>query len=155
LPPASVSSIAVFGDTGCRIKVENDSADQEEDDEAQGQNTEKVQDCNDPKQWPFKTLSDTLAKVKPDLVIHVGDYHYRESPCPPAHEKDCDHRPHGDNGPAGDAVFFAPAAELLKKAPWIVPRGNHEPCGRGGEGYARLLDPTPVSGGKPPTCERF
>jgi hypothetical protein len=161
LPPSTVSKIAVFGDTGCRIKVGKDSGDQageeEEEDEAQGKNTEKVQDCESSTLWPFKTMSKTIAelKPKPDLVIHVGDYYYRESACPPDHKQECDNSPHGDNWPAWDADFFAPGADLLKAAPWIVTRGNHEICDRGGEGYARLLDPRPVSGGKPPTCEPF
>ncbi|MFX8848454.1 hypothetical protein ABTM68_19140, partial [Acinetobacter baumannii] len=39
---------------------------------------------------------------------------------------------------------FAPAKPLLEAAPWIVARGNHETCSRGGQGWWRLLDPRPL-----------
>src|SRR6202041_606557 len=77
---------------------------------------------------------------KPDLVIHVGDYYYRESPCP-ADNKGCANSPHGDNWAAWNADFFEPAAPLLAAAPWVMVRGNHETCHRGGAGWMRLLDP--------------
>ena len=41
------------------------------------------------------------------------------------------------------ADFFAPAESLLQAAPWIMVRGNHEACDRGGKGWARTLDPYP------------
>ncbi len=37
--------------------------------------------------------------------------------------------------------FFAPAAGLLPRAPWIFSRGNHELCSRAGPGWFYLLDP--------------
>src|ERR1700745_1147235 len=49
--------------------------------------------------------------------------------------------PTGTAGPTWQADFFAPAAPLLSAAPWVLVRGNHELCGRGGEGWRRLLDP--------------
>jgi hypothetical protein len=39
------------------------------------------------------------------------------------------------------ADFFAPAAELLRAAPWVVTRGNHEVCNRADQGWFRFLDP--------------
>jgi hypothetical protein len=156
LPPDKLNSIAVFGDTGCRIKVGKTSPaqvahDSDEADE-ESPNKEKVQDCNDPDLWPFAPMSVTIAKAKPDLVVHVGDYLYRENQCPPDHQKDCGDSPHGDNWDTWAADFFAPAAALLKAAPWIVARGNHEICKRAGKGYALLLDPTPASENTPPKC---
>jgi hypothetical protein len=164
LPPDKLETIAVFGDTGCRIKVKEASAEQaakdadEEEDEEQaeaaaaGNKKPKVQDCNDPELWPFKTVSTTIADAKPGLVIHVGDYLYRESACPPGYGKDCAGSPHGDNWPTWAADFFTPAADLLKAAPWIVTRGNHEDCDRAWRGYALMLDPTPVSGDTTSKC---
>jgi calcineurin-like phosphoesterase family protein len=168
LPPEKVETIAVFGDTGCRIKVKAASAAQagkdldEDDDEdepessaaaaAAGNKKPKVQDCNNTDDWPFAPMSTTIANAKPDLVIHVGDYLYRESACPPGHWKDCGETPYGDNWLTWAADFFIPAADLLQAAPWIVTRGNHETCKRTGLGYALLLDPTPVDVSGPPKC---
>jgi hypothetical protein len=163
LPPEKVETIAVFGDTGCRIKAKAASAeqsakdlDEEDEDEAEaaaaGNKKAKVQDCNNTDDWPFAPMSTTIANAKPDLVIHVGDYLYRESACPPGYWKDCGETPRGDNWLTWAADFFIPAADLLQAAPWIVTRGNHESCTRAGLGYALLLDPTPVDGGSPPKC---
>ena len=80
---------------------------------------------------------------RPDLVIHVGDYYYRESACP-AGRAGCAGSPHGDNWPTWQADLFDPAAPLLAAAPWVVVRGNHEVCRRGGHGWMRLLDPHPA-----------
>ena len=120
--PAEVNRIVVFGDTGCRI------------------DGKALQDCNDTKTWPFPVIAKKAAGKKPDLVIHVGDYYYRETACP-ADSKGCENSPHGDNWAAWRADFFEPAAPLLAAAPWVMVRGNHELCRRGGQGWARLLDP--------------
>ncbi|HSM95519.1 MAG TPA: metallophosphoesterase [Rhizomicrobium sp.] len=130
LPVANPLRIMVFGDTGCRIKGG------------------AIQDCNDPAKWPFPQIAAQAAKLKPDLVIHVGDYLYRESACPDG-DKRCEGTPHGDNWPSWDADFFAPAAPLLAVAPWVIVRGNHEDCQRAGPGWLRLLGPNalnPVAG---------
>jgi hypothetical protein len=122
LPSAAPSRILMFGDTGCRIT------------------SNYVQACNDPKQWPFPLITAQAAMLKPDLVIHVGDYLYRETPCPSGNAS-CDGSPSGDNWPAWAADFFTPAEPLLRAAPWVFVRGNHEDCARGGPGWLRLLGP--------------
>jgi Calcineurin-like phosphoesterase len=122
LPKAAPKRIAVIGDTGCRLKGSY------------------IQACNDPVQWPFKQLAERLAADKPDLIIHVGDYHYRESPCPKS-EPGCAGSPYGDTWDVWRADFFAPAATLLPVAPWVMVRGNHEDCQRGGKGWSRALEP--------------
>ena len=123
--PATVRRIAVIGDTGCRIARAN------------------VQDCNDPAAWPFAAIARAAAAKRPDLVIHVGDYYYRESQCP-AGRAGCAGSPWGDNWPTWQADLFEPAAPLLAAAPWVMARGNHELCRRGGKGWFRLLDPYPA-----------
>lgn len=120
LPVAKPERILVLGDTGCRI---------------QGA---ALQACNDPAQWPFATLAAAAAKLKPDLVVHVGDYHYRESPCPPSFAG-CAGSPFGDNWPTWQADFFTPAAPLLAAAPMLLVRGNHEDCARAWQGWQRAL----------------
>ena len=127
--PKAPKRIVIFGDTGCRLKGRT------------------VQACDDPAQWPFAEVARLAAGHHPDLVIHVGDYYYRESPCP-AGKPGCAGSPWGDNWTTWDADFFAPAEPLLAAAPWVLVRGNHEDCDRGGEGWFALLD----SGAAPLTC---
>jgi hypothetical protein len=129
LPAHPPQRILIFGDTGCRLKGA------------------AVQACNDPRAWPFAEIARRAAAMHPDLVIHVGDYYYRESPCP-AGDAGCAGSPHGDTWRAWDADFFAPAAPLMDAAPWVFARGNHEDCKRGGPGWFRMLDPEPM----PPAC---
>ena len=117
--------IVVLGDTGCRMK-----------------NT-LVQACHDPNAWPFARISRSAAAWQPDLVLHVGDYFYRDSPCPTGNSA-CAGNPWGDTWAAAQADFFAPAEPLLSAAPWIFVRGNHEECQRTGNAWFRLLDPRPL-----------
>jgi calcineurin-like phosphoesterase family protein len=144
LPKRTLGSIAAFGDTGCRLKAAKGKGNDPDDAESRG----KFQDCNDPARWPFAQLAARVAAAKPDLIIHVGDYLYRESACPPG-DAGCARSPHGDDWPTWKADFFAPAAPALLTAPWIVVRGNHEICSRAGAGYFRLLDPAPAQAAPP------
>lgn len=124
LPKARANKILLIGDTGCRMKAIF------------------FQDCNSPESWPFGLAAEAAARLAPDLVVHVGDYYYRESPCPPLRQG-CAGSPYGDNWASWKADFFDPGAALLRSAPWVFVRGNHEMCGRGGEGWSRALDPRP------------
>jgi hypothetical protein len=135
----TLRSIAVLGDTGCRLKgTKNDATDTDDD-------YGKVQECNVGTQWPFSMLVKGVAAERPDLVIHVGDYLYREGPCP-KNDHGCAGSPYQDKWTTWKADFFAPAAPLLQAAPWIMVRGNHEICKRAGAGYFRYLDPTLAQG---------
>jgi hypothetical protein len=133
LPGADIRRIVVVGDTGCRIKV------------PAGGTGDPIQDCNDPVDWPWERVAAAAARTRPDLVIHLGDYHYREycdkpALCGPLREQGVVI----DYGWSGwNADFFAPARPLLNAAAWIVVRGNHEDCDRGGEGWMRFLSPVP------------
>jgi hypothetical protein len=150
LPKSRLQTIAVLGDTGCRMKVavapaRSGAANTDEGEEG------KFQDCNNLSQWPFPAVSRAAAASKPDLVIHVGDYLYRESPCPPS-DSGCAGSPFGDDWAAWKEDFFKPAKPLLLAAPWVMTRGNHEICKRGGSGYFRFLEPSLARGGIPPSC---
>ena len=83
-----------------------------------------------------------IAALAPDLVVHVGDFHYREAGCRPFN-KGCEGSPHGDVWPVWEEDFFKPARPLLKAAPFVMVRGNHEECERGGKGWSLALDPYP------------
>ncbi|MGZ3368069.1 MAG: metallophosphoesterase [Caulobacteraceae bacterium] len=130
--PAPARRIVILGDTGCRIKGLT------------------AQACNDPKGWPFPEVARLAAARKPDLVIHVGDYYYRESPCP-LKLKACAGSPSGDRWDTWEAEFFGPAAPLLAAAPWVFARGNHETCDRGGRGWFLLLD----AGASTDACQAY
>ena len=127
LPKPEPSRILLIGDTGCRLLGR------------------RAQPCNDEAAWPFPAGSKIAAAIKPDLVIHVGDYHYRESACPAA-SAGCAGSPHGDTFDVWREDFFAPASPLLAAAPWVFARGNHEECDRGGKGWSRALDPYAFAG---------
>lgn len=133
MPKATVQRIVLLGDTGCRVKMPANSK------------GDPLQDCSSADAWPWARIARAAAREKPDLVIHVGDYHYREycdDPlrCTPLRERGVV----VSYGWVGwQADFFAPAAPLLAQAPWVFVRGNHENCDRGGEGWMRFLSPSP------------
>jgi hypothetical protein len=129
VPKAAPQRIVVIGDTGCRLK-----------------GTE-AQDCNDAAAFPFARVAASAAGFAPDLVIHVGDYHYREDPCP-AGRPGCAGSPWGYGFDAWAADFFTPARKLFAAAPWVLARGNHESCTRAGQGWWRYLDPRPFQTGR-------
>jgi calcineurin-like phosphoesterase family protein len=118
--------IAVIGDTGCRLKQ-----------------VDGFQACNDPRAWPFARIARSLAEYHPDLILDVGDYLYREEPCP-AGDAGCAGSPWGQNWDTWAADFFTPAAPALAAAPWVLVRGDHESCARAGEGWFRFLEPRPA-----------
>jgi predicted phosphodiesterase len=122
-PAKTIGRVLIVGDTGCRVAPN------------------WAQACDDPTKWVFATVAAAGAAEKPDLIIHVGDYIYRERPCPTLIQPGCAGTPSGDNWATWAADFFTPAAPLLAAAPMIVVRGNHEICSRAGVGYSRHLSP--------------
>ena len=131
LPKTRPRRIVVIGDTGCRIK-KSDAA---------------YQACSDPAAYPFARVAASAAAWKPDLVIHVGDDLYRENACP-EDQAGCAGSPWGYGWDAWDADYFTPGAALLRAAPWVLVRGNHENCDRAGQGWWRFLDPHPLELGR-------
>ena len=131
VPKARLTRIVVIGDSGCRLKKADKA----------------YQACNNAPEWPLRTVSESAAAYAPDLVIHVGDYHYRENPCPEGNAT-CAGSPWGYGWDTWKADFFEPAAPLLAAAPWVVVRGNHEQCDRAGQGWWRFLDPRPFVAGR-------
>lgn len=131
LPGHEARRIVVIGDTGCRLKKADHA----------------WQACNDPEQFPFAGVTAAAARWQPDLVIHVGDYHYRENPCPDGNAG-CAGSPWGYGWDTWREDFFRPAEPLLRAAPWVMVRGNHESCARAGQGWWRFLDPRPLQAGR-------
>jgi hypothetical protein len=127
------AQFVLWGDTGCRMATGN-----------------PFQACNDPNAWPVSTIANTASFTFPDLIIHMGDLHYREIPCPPGNTG-CAGSPFGFGWDVWNAEFFTPAQPLLNVAPWIFVRGNHEYCDRAWDGWFRFLDPYPYQ----PGCQMF
>ena len=123
---SEIERIVIIADTGCRLKAADNS----------------FQDCNDDNKWPFKKIIRHALKTNPDLVVHVGDIHYRESPCPEG-QIGCKNSPYGYGFDTWKADFFDPAKPLLDKTPWLYVRGNHESCQRAGQGWHRFIDSRP------------
>ncbi len=119
-PPVAPRTIVVFGDTGCRML----------DDEQQN--------CGDIADWPFPKIAQTIAAVHADLLVHVGDYYYRENNCPKS-MTECRNR-WGDTSMSWNADWFTPGKPIFASAPLIMIRGNHEDCQRGGPAWFRYLD---------------
>ncbi|SCF46371.1 metallophosphoesterase [Micromonospora mirobrigensis] len=124
------ANIAEIGDTGCRIPAVG-----------------AAQVCqNTPSNWPLQNVANAAAArpVPPDLVIHTGDYIYRTlvqtqpAPLCGGPSTSLNYRTWG----CLVTDFFEPAAALLRTAPFVFVRGNHETCQRAGEVWFRYLAPT-------------
>lgn len=133
LPRPAYRRIVVIGDTGCRLKGRTN------------------QDCNDIAAYPFATVAQAAANFRPELVIHVGDYHYRETACPAA-KPGCQGSSWGYGWDTWRDDLFVPGRALLAAAPWVAARGNHESCNRGGQGFMRFLDVRPFRASH--SCDR-
>lgn len=92
-----------MGDTGCR-HVEK---------EGRGYQPDCGENSAD---WPFYALITEAAQQNPDLVVHVGDYRYRDEGIKP------------DTWNYWYQDIFHPAQDLMQVAPWALTRGNHEEC---------------------------
>lgn len=126
LPKEVPKRILVLGDSGCRIEEKKKEM--------------HIQACNDGLAWPLSTIAHSAANWHADLIIHVGDYHYREEKCPADHAE-CAGSVSGDVWGSWQQDFFEPARELLQSAPFVLVRGNHELCSRAGRGWFQFLDP--------------
>ncbi|KJV69559.1 calcineurin-like phosphoesterase family protein [Candidatus Neoehrlichia lotoris str. RAC413] len=123
--PSKIKKIAIIGDTGCRVS-------------SYYQQNCKLQDT-----WPLEKILYQISQHNPDLVIHVGDYLYREKDC--VDDKECDKGIYGDNFNTWKLDWLAPSKLLSKKAPFIFVRGNHENCNRAYKGWFRYLSASPFA----------
>ena len=124
LAPADIRRIVVFGDTGCRINKKK----------------KKMQNCDE--DWPYQKIARHAAEARPDLVIHVGDYLYRES-CN-AETTDCSKTPTGYGWEQWRDDFFRPSAPLFAAAPWIMVRATTRSApALAKAGFASWITPVP------------
>jgi hypothetical protein len=139
--PSSVEKIAMFADSGCRM------------------DEYRIQDCNNADKWPLAQIAGRIAAEQPDLIVNPGDYVYREIRCPEKFTNECggtigpmEGFPFSETDLGWIQEFFDPAAALFPVAPIAFLRGNHEDCGRGGNGWFLYLDPFP---GTETTCDPY
>jgi hypothetical protein len=125
-----IRNIAVFGDTGCRILGSS------------------IQNCSLVGGWPLGYISQRIADRQPDVALFVGDFYYREAPCPANQQGECGSSPPPVGGlPFTDSAYgwmadaIMPMSPLFPVAPLVIVRGNHEACDRGGNGYFLFFDP--------------
>lgn len=138
LPVAHPHRILVMADTGCRMNG------------ALAANGSNQQNCASPTAFPWAYLAQYESLFKPDLIVQVGDWFYRDTNCNNAFPGCADptsasYETWGDTFDSWNADVLFPARPLLQTAPWIMARGNHESCGRGARGWYALLDPYPYS----------
>lgn len=121
----SIRKIIFIGDTGCRLK--------------ENKNFDAYQNCSNPRDWGYSAVMNIIAPEKPDLIVHLGDYHYREQ-C--SEGKICRQytTATGYGWKAWDLDFFTPSEKGFAAAPWIFLRGNHEDCKRAFAGYKLLTE---------------
>jgi hypothetical protein len=113
VPHGDPQRIAVLGDTGCRTPLE---------------------DCVST--WALPHIAEAVRDRHPDLIVHLGDYLYREHGCL---IDTC-----GYGWLPWRADFMDTAADLLfPVAPLLLVRGNHEVCGRAAKGWFLLFDRDP------------
>lgn len=134
--PTDARTIAYLSDTGCRIKL-------------------SVQNCLSAQAWPLATNAALISEQSPGLIVHGGDYVYREEACPADDAAKCggspaptSGKPFLDNAALWFADFFDPVAPMLSTAPIMAGRGNHEACDMAGNGYFLFMDISPTSAAK-------
>ena len=129
--PATIDSIALLGDTGCRLKK-----------------GDPTQVCSSASKWPIARIAASIERANPDVIMHIGDYFYREAACPSDLLPRCGGSPapvpgngykDTDYGWMADAII--PLSPLFAVAPIVMTRGNHEACHRGGNGWYLFFDP--------------
>ncbi len=126
-----IKKIAFIGDTGCRV-------------------TNLIeQSCNSDKEWPLVKVLNSISAHKPDLIVHIGDYHYREKSCKDVTK--CSQTYNYDSQ-SWYNDWFDPAKKNFALFPFLFVRGNHEGCSRAHEGWFRYLDSNNFSSTK---CQNY
>ena len=138
LPVAHPQRIMVFGDTGCRMNG------------VLAANGSNQQNCMNPSAFALQYLSTYEATFRPDLILQVGDWFYRDTNCQNTFAgcgspTSATYETWGDTFDSWNADVFFPEQASLAAAPWVMLRGNHESCGRGARGWFAFLDPHPYN----------
>jgi hypothetical protein len=136
--PRKADRIVIVGDTGCRMK---------------GRSIQNCTGDGEGPAWAFPAVAQAIAQESPDLIVHVGDYHYREARCP-KNDPRCIGLATGYTSDAWQQDFLDPARPMLDAAPLLAVRGNHEDCDRAWGGWSWYLAPGPVDDPTWQTCDK-
>ena len=121
-PLQHIRSVVFIGDTGCSTD-RNDG----------------LQWCLNQAGWPLHSNALQIAKLHPDMVVHLGDMTYAEDNCPV--DKLCKGLPHGQSWQVWNTFYFLPLKPILAKTIWLNIRGNHENCATVGLNWFRYFVP--------------
>lgn len=128
--PDEVDEVAILADSGCRV------------------DEKRIQDCNSRDGWPLAQMAERIAAARPDVILDPGDYYYREIACPAEDAAKCSPGPSPTPGMPFDEndqgwlyEMIEPMSPMFPVAPIAFLRGNHEDCGRAGNGFFLYLDP--------------
>ncbi len=152
--PATVSRVVVFGDTGCKPKEQEDCkrakdwpfremADAAAKADPPPDLILHMGDYNYRGTPGSISIEQANGKTERVRVYDAGD-NTPSVTCTlagPYHGQNSVGSDTPDSWKAWNDDFFTPAAKLLRTAPWVFARGNHELCSRAGPGYFYLLDP--------------
>ncbi|ASI47476.1 MAG: metallophosphoesterase [Anaplasma ovis] len=130
-----LARVVFVGDTGCRVSRLLE------------------QDCKSPNKWPLRDVLSGIANQNPDLVVHVGDYLYREVEC--TDKSKCDKHIYGDRSSTWIEDWLSPLQSVSDKLVFLFVRGNHESCSRAHKGWFRYLDAYPLSEQRYKNCEKI
>ncbi len=81
--------VLVIGDTGCKVTSFYDQV------------------CSDESKWAFAPVATAAARQPAGLILHLGDYYYRETPCKGS-STPCIPGPYGDREAAGGRISSRP-----------------------------------------------
>ncbi len=132
---SKIDRIAAFADVGCRVT------------------TSQIQNCSNRDAWPLAKIAHRIASERPDVIFFAGDFLYREADCPAAELAKCGGSPGpafnpepGKSPPFSDTDYswmadaLIPMASAFAAAPILAARGNHESCGRAGNGWMLFFE---------------
>jgi hypothetical protein len=127
--PTKINKIAVFGDTGCRMRKGG-----------------AYQPCDTPQGFYYREYAcDPKAETSRNCASSPG-------PLIPKYDVTNDklvQYPFKDSDYGWIADVFLPMRAVFSAAPMVIVRGNHELCSRGGNGYFLFFDPRKNTSG---TC---
>lgn len=121
LKNSEIWQISVVGDTGCRVRGK------------------EIQNCLSQTEWPLHKIMQEVANDKPQIIIHIGDFHYRVS-CKESPLCEDLNSTLGYGFDSWVADWFNPNY-VTQNIPSILLRGNHENCQRGWEIWEKYLAP--------------
>ena len=144
LPVQHPKRLLIMADTGCRLNGDRTA------------NGSNQQNCADPTAFPWAYLAGYEATFKPDLILHVGDWFYRDTNClthgaetyPGCNTPDsANYEPWGDTFDSWNADVFFPAEPVTGGRAVDHGAGQPRKLRPRRARLVALLDPFPLNAG--------